>query len=448
MIRKNHTSAVLSAPGRLRRMGVLLLLLVSVLFVPVVLTGCAGGGPFTPQPNVAASADQALADGKTQEAAAQKLEAAGSKTEAATKWADTATYYGAVARKFAGTKDGLAALRSEARVLADGAKNLQAAHVALRNGLKQYPATSFPEHAQAQQEYDALIGRLDAENAKTPWYKVMDGLVKILGGNDSTSPVLAIFVVAFGVSAVLWPLRTKQYRSFKEMQRYQPEMKRIQEKYKGDMALQGEKIREFQKEHGINPMAGCLPAIAQAPVTIAMYQVILHYQFHFTKTSFLWVNQTNGAASQLWPAPLTGIVGHHLGELDYPLLILYAASMFLQTKLTPASDPATAEQQKVMSIMMPGIFFIMMLQWQPASAFVLYWLVSNLIAIGQQWFIYKRLPNLPPIIGAETAAEMAAEGKRVDGVTGTLATDLPGARTGPRMVANPKLVSPKNRKKR
>jgi len=101
--------------------------------------------------------------------------------------------------------------------------------------------------------------------------------------------------------------------------------------------------------------------------------------------------------------------------------------------------------------MMPGIFFIMMLQWQPASAFVLYWLVSNLIAIGQQWFIYKRLPNLPPIIGAETAAAMAAEGKRVD-VTlpkGTLATDTPtSARSGARMVANPKLVSPKNRKKR
>ncbi|MDX1933996.1 MAG: membrane protein insertase YidC, partial [Capsulimonadales bacterium] len=189
--------------------------------------------------------------------------------------------------------------------------------------------------------------------------------------------------------------------------------------------------------HGINEFAGCLPLLLQWPVTLLMYNVILHYQFHFAQSTFLWVNPAAGDAAANLPFPLTGFFGHHLGEQDMLMLIVYTFSMYLTTKLmpsTPPSDPQQAEQQKMMTIMMPAIFFIMLLQWQPASAFVLYWFVSNLLALGQQWIIYRTLPTPPPILIEDS-----------DGNGGTAAG---AASPDPKPLApNPKLVSPKNRKK-
>jgi membrane protein insertase Oxa1/YidC/SpoIIIJ len=117
--------------------------------------------------------------------------------------------------------------------------------------------------------------------------------------------------------------------------------------------------------------------------------------------------------------------------------------MYLTTKLMPtqpATDPAQAEQQKMMAITMPIVFFIMMLQWQPASAFVLYWLVSNILGLGQQWVIYRMLPTPPPLIIVNKDGDAAGK----NGADGNGA-DSGGEKP---LTANPKLVSPKNRKKK
>jgi len=236
---------------------------------------------------------------------------------------------------------------------------------------------------------------------------------------------------------VVWPLRARQYRSAKEMQRYQPELKKIQQKYKDDPQLAMAKQQAFYKEHGINQFAGCLPVLLQAPVTLAMYQVILHYQFHFSQTTFLWMNPEAARASTQFPAPFTHAIAHNLGEHDLFLLVIYAISMYLQTKLmptTPTMDPQQIEQQKIMSIMMPMTFFVMMLQWQPASAFVLYWFISNVLGLIQQAIIYKTLPPVEPFVPKTSIDDM---------VTVSGEGDAPKP-----MVANPKLVSPKNKRKK
>ena len=116
---------------------------------------------------------------------------------------------------------------------------------------------------------------MDAENSQTAWYKVMDTLVKALGG----SPVVAIVFIAFAVTLVLWPLRIRQFASAKEMQRYQPELNKLRDRYKGDMQLAAQKQQEFFKEHKINQFSGCLPALLQWPVTIVMYRVFCIISF-------------------------------------------------------------------------------------------------------------------------------------------------------------------------
>jgi YidC/Oxa1 family membrane protein insertase len=229
-------------------------------------------------------------------------------------------------------------------------------------------------------------------NAKTPYFKVMDTLVRIFGNNKKFSPVLAIAFIAIFVTGILWPLRYKTFKNAKEMQKYAPQIKALNDKYKDNPAELQAKMKEFQLEHGVNPMGGCLPALAQIPVFLLMIQLINNYQFSFRDATFLWITPALGDLSQMWPAPLKGQIGHHLGEQDLILLVLYAGTMFVQMKLSPPpTDPTQAEQQKMMSTTMPVIYFVMMLQYQLPSAFVLYYFVSNILGVGQQWFIQRQL---------------------------------------------------------
>lgn len=415
-----------------RRSVLTILLLLLLAPFALGLAGCQPGGPLGSAIPVTENVDQAFKDGQAKEDAAKKVADAGRKDEALRLYGEVSAYYGAVAKKFAGTENGGNALLKQAETTENGAQNNNGALAEYRNALKQYPAGAFPAlHAKAQTEYDALIKKMDGENSQTAWYKVMDALVKGVGGN----PVVAIAFIAFAVTLVLWPLRIKQFASAKEMQRYQPELNKLRERYKGDMQLAAQKQQEFFKEHKINQFSGCVPALLQWPVTIVMYRVILYYQFHFQDSHFLWVNPASAQASQTFPWPLTGALAHNLGEQDILLLLLYAVSMFAQSKLTPvapSADPSVIEQQKMMSTIMPIMFFVMMLQWQLPSAFVLYWLISNVFFVAQQWWINKTLPTPPPFVLGETGAVV---------VNGEDGTSKP-------MTANPKLVSPKNRRKK
>lgn len=413
--------------------------LLLVVLVPLGGAGCGSVPGFGANITVPDRPEQALAEGAKKVAAAD-AKAEKEPTEAARLYGEAVAYYGAVARKFPGGETGFRAMLTEASLQRDKIKNLPLAQTTLRNTLKQYPPTTFPAlHQQAQAEYDALVARMDAENRETPYYQAMAALVNLLGGDPRYSNVLAIFVISVGVTLALWPLRAKQYRSMKEMQRHAPELKKIQEKYKDDRALQQEKVMAFYKEHGFNPMAGCLPMLAQMPVLWLLYHAISLYQFQFAKSTFLWINPATAAASASWPAPLTGSVARSLGEQDLILLFVYAVSMYFQTKLTPASDPTQAEQQKIMAVVMPVMFFVMMLQWHLPSAFVLYWFLSNVLMVAQQWYINRGI-HLPPL-PAESGADGEGAPKNGSGSNGTAAAESA-------LAPSAKLISPKSRKNR
>jgi len=439
-----------SAPkSRVAAAALFLLLLV----LPFGGTGCG----FGPQIDVPANVQAALQEGQTKLDAAKKAasgQPAGS-PEAKRLYGEAAAYYGAVGRKFAATETGARAVLAEADAYANGAKDNQAALQAVRTAIRQYPETQFPDQARLlQRKYDELAMAVDGENSGTVYYKVMDTLVRLVGG----SQVLALVLVSVGITVALWPLRTRQYRASKEMMRYAPRLKKLQEKYKDDKGLQQEKVMEFYKEHGVNPFASCLPLLMQMPAIYLLYQCISHYQYQFTKTHFLWINPEAASASAAWPSFLSGIVGRNLGEQDVILLFIYALSFYLQTKLNPVTDPAQAEQQKVMALTMPAVSFVMMLQYHLASAFVLYWFLSNALSVGQQWWLRRVDPM--PVAGVDTIGDTdtsappenkpggPAKPKTVSGSNGGAATSRPVAGGTPKtaLSPNPRLISPKNRK--
>ena len=420
-----------SALGR-RRSATALVALLAVGFLAGA--GCAPGSPLGPRVDVSANPVQAITDGKTKEKVALDADKAGSKTEAKKIFTDTVTYYTVAAGKYKGTAAGLEATMEAARISADNLDQKQQAYTLLKKATKDYPAGSLGKSELPVQNvalYQRVTADLDRQKSKTTYYAVMDALMKIAGGNA----VLALFIVAVAVTLLTWPLRKMVLVQANEMKRFMPEMKKIQDKYKDDMMLSNEKIQEFNKKHGINPLAGCLPALAQWPITLLMYTVIADYQFHFTDHHFLWINNSLGEASLKWPAPLTGAVAPNLAESDLILMLLYVASMFLQMRFTPQSspDPQAIETQKQMAYMMPIMFFFVMWQGQWASAFVLYWFMSNIMTLGQQFIINRSLPKLAPLVLDENGAA-------VDAVT---KPDAPKAPLAP----NPRLISPKNRKK-
>lgn len=408
--------------------------LCAVLLLSFFGAGCAPGTPLGARVPVSENPQTALSDGKAKETAALKAKSDGSKTQATKLFTETATYYGVAAGQFKDTETGLQASLESARITADELDQKQQAYQLLKKTVKEYPVGSLGKSTlpdAAQDLYERVVADLDTQNAKTTWYAVMDALMKLSGMNA----VLCLFGVALAVTLATWPLRKAALVHANEMKRYQPEMKKLQDKYKDEPMVAHEKMQEFNKKHGVNQFAGCLPLLAQWPITILMYQVIAHYQFHFTQHTFLWINSANGAASQSWQFPFKGAIAPNLAEADLILMVAYAVSMYFQTRFSPqmSADPAQLEQAKQMAVFSPLMLFFFMWQGQWASAFILYWLMSNVLTLAQQWIIYRQLPEVKPLILDE-------KGNAVDALNAPKPVNAP-------LTPNPRLISPKNRKK-
>ena len=184
-------------------------------------------------------------------------------------------------------------------------------------------------------------------------------------GNYGWSIVLLTLLINVAIS----PLRHKSVVSMRKMQVVQPQMKAIQERYAGlkktDPARQkmNTEIMALYKEKGVNPAGGCLPMLLQFPVLLAFYSMLSQSI------------ELRGADFGFWI--------HDLSQPDpyYIIPVLMAGTMFWQTKIMPSTaDPA---QQKIM-MLMPLMFTFFFLA--APSGLVMYWFVSNLWAVGQQYF--------------------------------------------------------------
>jgi YidC/Oxa1 family membrane protein insertase len=188
-----------------------------------------------------------------------------------------------------------------------------------------------------------------------------------------------IILLTILIKILFFPLTQKSMASMRKMQELAPVLNKLKEKYKGDMQRLNQETMQLYKTYKINPLSGCLPMLAQIPVFIALYKGLLvtielrHAPF------FLWINDLS-APEYLWDIHIAGFT------LPIRLLpLLMGASMFIQQKMTPSMsmDPM---QQKMM-LLMPVVFTFMF--WGFPTGLVVYWLVNNVLSIGQQW-MYNR----------------------------------------------------------
>jgi YidC/Oxa1 family membrane protein insertase len=230
----------------------------------------------------------------------------------------------------------------------------------------------------------------------------------------------SIILLTVAVRLVLLPLSIKQTKSMREMQRIQPEVRKIQQKHKGDRQKANNEVMALYKEHGVNPFGGCAPLLMQFPVLIALYWVIrrpTEYMQHIAHWALPRALTEHPLASHEWlglrldcsAATASGGRGGEalnvacgdglLSGLPYFLLILVMGfTTFYQQKQMQAAQGGAnnpqAQQMQMITRVMP--VFLIVIGYSFPAALVLYWTVTNLWTIGQQRLILGKFPPILP----------------------------------------------------
>jgi YidC/Oxa1 family membrane protein insertase len=259
---------------------------------------------------------------------------------------------------------------------------------------------------------------------------------------------LAIILLTVAVRVLLLPLSIKQTRSMREMQRIQPEIKRIQAKYKGNPQKRNEETMALYKEHNVNPFGGCLPLLMQFPVLIGLFYVIrtpLKYMGFSARnaeplevsgimetiqnsaladalrTMPLQVNKflgirldcsSSAALSSADPSGVGEICGRGLVDaLPYlVLVVLMGVTTWYQQKQMQATrgaaDSPQAQQMQLFTRIMPVM--LMFFAYSFPSGVVLYWLTTNVWTIAQQRIVLRAVP---PEAEKPVKADASGDGK-------------------------------------
>jgi YidC/Oxa1 family membrane protein insertase len=185
---------------------------------------------------------------------------------------------------------------------------------------------------------------------------------------------IAIILLTIIIKLLFWPLSQRSYGSMEQMKKLQPMVAKLREKYGDDKQRLNQETMALYKTYKVNPMGGCLPMVVQIPVFFGLYKALLG-AVELRHAPFI----ANVPFTDLpWLADLSAKDPYYITP------VIMGVTMFLQQKMTPSAGDPT--QQKIM-LLMPLIFTFMFLQFP--SGLVVYWLLNNVLSIGQQLMIAR-----------------------------------------------------------
>lgn len=182
---------------------------------------------------------------------------------------------------------------------------------------------------------------------------------------------VAIIVLTLFIKSILFPLSLKQDKSMKEMKKLQPEIDKLKEKHKSDPQKLNVETMELYKKKGVSPFGGCLPAVVQLPILWSLFRILRSDSLDAVipyNSRFLFWDLT---------AP----------DPSFVLPVLNGVLMFFQQKMM-SKGSVTNDQMKMMTAFMPVM--IVFISMKMPSGLQIYWLVSSLISVLQQYFILNR----------------------------------------------------------
>ena len=252
----------------------------------------------------------------------------------------------------------------------------------LFTGAKEISLLDSYEEALGVDRLDLAVDFGPAWFLSKPMFYVIDFFNRATGNFG-----VAILLLTICVRVLLFPLANKAYASMSRMRKLQPEMIRLRERFKDDKQRMNSELMKLYREQKANPVAGCLPLLAQIPVFFALYYMLFVTIEMRHAPFFGWIDDLSA------PDPMTFITGFGLLEWPVPEFLLvgiwpliFGATMWLQMKLNP--QPMEPIQQKIM-MALPIIFLFLFARF-PAGL-VVYWTWNNVLSIGQQWLIMRRM---------------------------------------------------------
>ncbi len=222
-----------------------------------------------------------------------------------------------------------------------------------------------------------ILHALIVAGITTPLQNILKSILDWLHTAAGLPWAWCIVVLTIMVRMALVPLTVRQIHSMQNMQRHAPEMKAIQQKYKGDRQKQNEELMKFYKENNINPAASCLPMVAQFPIFIALYFVLRNFAKHPPAGDLSWLGVVPTIA-----APTTS---HWFG---YVLLLVYAASQVASTLLMSTTMD---KMQRNLLLVLPLAFIFIVARFP--TGLVIYWMTTNLWTVGQGLITRRLVPR-------------------------------------------------------
>lgn len=244
----------------------------------------------------------------------------------------------------------------------------------------------------------------------------------IFGEASGWAWALSIVGLVVVIRVALIPLFVRQIKSQRNLQILQPKIKEIQKKYAGDRERQSQEMMALYKDTGTNPLASCLPILAQAPIFFALFRVLNYGVAHGTEYGVMTTEQAQQAqASSIFGVPIYAtFTGADVTPFPTSTRILTAILIVLMTATTfltqrqlivknTARDNPIAQQQKILLYVFPFFFAVTGINF-PVGVLV-YWLTTNLWSMGQQFYVIRNNPQ--PGTPAYTAWEEREKRKRM-----------------------------------
>ena len=236
----------------------------------------------------------------------------------------------------------------------------------------------------------------------TPLIKFCEAIMKFWHDQAGFSWGLSIIFLTFVIRLLILPLTFRQVRSMQALQRLQPEIKKLQERYKDDKQRLNQEMMAFYKEHQVNPLSSCLPVLLQLPFFLALFRMLRH------DLRADICGQTAHSCGQ--------IAGHHgesflfihditnkaTGGALVILIVLYVGSQLVSGLITTFTADRS---QRIMMLALPFVFVTFIFNFD--AGLIVYWVTTNFWTIGQQLFIKKFLPPPEPIAAGAPAGAAA-----------------------------------------
>jgi YidC/Oxa1 family membrane protein insertase len=203
----------------------------------------------------------------------------------------------------------------------------------------------------------------------------------------------AIILLTFTIRIFILPLTFKSVKSMQKLQVLQPEMKKIQERYKDDKQRMNQEMMKFYQENKVNPLGSCLPLLLQIPFFIALFELLRSESFQADIAGNAAFGPINNLAEPLTDQPVV---------LAF-MIVLYVGTQLIATMITSIGGDKT--QQRIM-MALPFVFVIFIINFE--AGLIVYWITTNVWTIGQQLVVRKLYPRPDLTDGATAPAGAAA----------------------------------------